>query len=123
MTLPQGWPEGLNTRKIIIRLWKALYGLKQAPRLWHDDINGFVLSLGFTQSSADPNLYLRSVGILILLHVDDISMSCANAATKAVIEAKPKLSEIYRITNLGPAHQFLSIEIYGNNIGTGISLG
>jgi len=27
MTLPEGWPEGLNASKIIIRLRKALYGL------------------------------------------------------------------------------------------------
>jgi hypothetical protein len=74
MTLPERWPEGLNAPKIIVRLRKALYGLEQAPRLWHDDINPFLLSLGFTQSSADPNLYLHSNGLLILLYFDDISM-------------------------------------------------
>jgi len=26
ITLPEGWPEGLNAQKIIFRLWKALYG-------------------------------------------------------------------------------------------------
>jgi len=121
MTLPEGSPEGLNAPKIIVRLRKALYGLKQAPRLWHDDINAFLLSLGFTQSSANPNLYLRSDGILILLYVDDIFMSYPEAATKAVIEVKAKLSEKYKITSLGPARQFLGIEIHRD--GTGISLG
>ena len=121
MTLPDGWPEGLNAPKIIVRLRKALYGLKQAPRLWHDNINAFLLSLGFTQSSADPNLYLRSDSILILLYLDDISMSYPEAATKAAIEVKVKLSEKYKITNLGPARQFLGIEIHCD--GTGISLG
>jgi len=33
MTLPEGWPKGLNTPKIIVSYRKALYGLKQAPRL------------------------------------------------------------------------------------------
>jgi len=117
------WPEGSNSPKIIARLRNALYGLKQAPRLWHDDINTFLLSLGFTQSSADPDLYLCSDGILILLFVDDISMSCLEAATKAVIKVKGKLSGKYMITNLGPARQFLGIGIYCNENGTGISLG
>jgi hypothetical protein len=93
MTLREGWPEGLNAPKIIVRLSKALYSLQQAPRLWHDDINASLLSLGFTQSSADPNLYLRSDGILILLSVDDISMSYPETAAEAVIEVKAKLSE------------------------------
>jgi hypothetical protein len=123
MTLPEGWPEGLNPTKIIVRLRKALYGLKEAPRLRHDDINAFQLSLGFTQSSANSNLYLRSDGILILLYVDDISMSCPEAATKAAIQVKAILSDKYKIKNLGPARQFLGIEIYRHEIGTGISLG
>jgi hypothetical protein len=74
MTRPESWPEGSNAPKIVVRLRKALDGLQQAPRLRHDDINAFLLSLGFTQYSADPNLYLHSDGKLILLYVDDISM-------------------------------------------------
>jgi hypothetical protein len=121
MTLPEGWPECSNAPKIVVRLRKALHGYKQALRLWHDDINTFLLSLGFTQSSANPNLYLRSDGILILLYVDDISILFPEAATKAAIEVKAKLSEKYKITNLGPVDQFLGIEIHYD--GTGVSLG
>jgi hypothetical protein len=121
MTFPEGWPEGSNAPEIVVRLRKALYGLKQAPRLWHDNINAFLLSLWVTQSSAHPNLYLRSDAILILQYVDDISMSLPEAATKAAIEVKAKISEKYKITNLGPAYQFLSIEI--NRNGTRVSLG
>jgi hypothetical protein len=96
---------------IVIQLKKALYSLKQSPRLWHNDINTFLLSLEFTQSLANPNLYLRSDGILILLYVDDISMLNPRVATKAGIEVKARLSEKYKITNLGQACQFLGIDI------------
>jgi hypothetical protein len=110
MTLPEGWREELNAPKIVIRLRKALYGLKQAPRLWHNDMNIFLLSVGFTQSLADPNLYLRGDGILILLYVDDISMSYPEAAAKAAIEVNAKLSEKYKITNLDPATNFTALK-------------
>jgi hypothetical protein len=120
MTLPEGLQEGLNAPQIIVRLRKAPYGLIHAPRIWHDDINVFLLSDGFTQSSADPNFYLRSEGILIVLYVDDISMSYLDSATKAAIKVKAKLSEKYMITNLDPPRQFLGIEILQDN--TGISL-
>ena len=112
MVLPEGWPhEDTHAPPIILRLRKALYGLKQAQRLWHNDINTFLLSLGFTQSQADPNLYIRTNGIVILLYVDDISMIYARAesASNAAIELKAKLSEKYKITNLGPARQFRGI--------------
>jgi len=92
MTPPEGWPEGSNAPRIIVRLRKDLYGLKQAPRIWYDNINAFLPSLGFTQSLADPNIHLRSDRILILLYVDDISMSYAEAASKAAIEVKEILS-------------------------------
>jgi hypothetical protein len=118
MTLPDGWPEGLNAPKIIVRLRKALYCLIQTPRLWQDDLNALLLSLGFTQCSADPNLYFRSDSILILLYVDDISMSYLEAAAKAAIEVMAKLLEKYTIINLGLPRQFLGIEIYRNLIGT-----
>jgi hypothetical protein len=55
--------------------------------------------------------------------VNDISMSCTHAAAQVAIMVKAKLSENYKITNLWPARQFLSIEIYHDTIGTGISLG
>jgi len=122
MTLPERWPEGSNAPKIVVRLRKALYGLKQAPQLWHNDINAFLLSLGFTQSAADANLYLRSDGILILLFVDDISLSYPEAASKAAIEVKAKLAEKYKITNLGPACQFLGMEIYREDTGINLRL-
>jgi hypothetical protein len=41
----------------VCRLKKALYGLKQALRAWYGRIDNFLMSLGFTKSSADPNLY------------------------------------------------------------------
>ena len=121
MTLSDGWPEGLNTPKIILRLSKALYSLKQARQLCHDNINAFLLSLGFTQSSADPNLYLRSDALPILLFVDDMSISCPEAASNTEIEVNTKVSAKYQITNFGPVRQFFGVKIHHD--GTRISLG
>jgi len=48
-------------------------------------------------------------------------MSFPEAATKAAIEVRAKLSEKYKITNLCPAHQFLGIELHrdGNRVSLG----
>jgi hypothetical protein len=48
-------------------------------------------------------------------------MSYQEAAAKAAIEVRVKRSEKYKITNFGPARQFLGIEILRDS--TGVSLG
>ena len=92
LTLPEGWPEGLKTPTMVVRLMKALYGIKQAPRLWHHDIDTFLLSFELKQSLADPNLYLSSDGILIHLYVNDISMLYPADGTKVAIDVNARLS-------------------------------
>jgi len=67
ITLPEGWLEGLNSTTIIVQLKKVLYSLKQVPQLGHNNISTFLISLEFTPSQADLNLYLYSNGILMLL--------------------------------------------------------
>ena len=55
-----------------------MYGLKQAPRAWYERIDGFLTSMGFTKSKADPNLYLKIVEdepVIMLLYVDDLFLT------------------------------------------------
>ena len=55
-------PLGFEThdRKTnICKLKKSLYELKQTPKTWHDRIDNFLTSLGFTKSKADSNLYYK----------------------------------------------------------------
>jgi hypothetical protein len=58
----------------VCRLKKAMYGLKQAPRAWYEKMDGFLMSLGFNKSVADPNLYYHIVGnecLILVLYADD----------------------------------------------------
>ena len=58
----------------VYKLKKALYGLKQAPRALYGRIDEFLVSLGFTKSDADPNLYHKVVDderLILVLNVDD----------------------------------------------------
>ena len=43
----------------VCKLKKALYGLNQAPRTWHDMMDSFLMSLGFTKSKAGFNIYFN----------------------------------------------------------------
>jgi hypothetical protein len=57
----------------VCRLKKALYKLKQAPRAWYSQIDGNLMSLGFTESDANPNLYYKVVDsdpVILLMYVE-----------------------------------------------------
>jgi hypothetical protein len=74
---PQGFKVHERWMYVCI-LKKDLYGLKQAPRAWYRRIDNFLTSLGFTKSSADPNLYFKVVDdgpIILLLYVDDLFLT------------------------------------------------
>jgi hypothetical protein len=56
-------------------LKKALYGIKQEPKAWYSWINGYLMSLGFTKSDPDSNLYYKVVDgdpLILVLYVDDL---------------------------------------------------
>jgi hypothetical protein len=59
----------------VCKLKKALYGLKQAPRAWYARIDNYLMSLGFTKSDVDPNLYYKvedGCPLILVLYVDDL---------------------------------------------------
>ena len=67
-------PQGFETddrEAHVSRLKKALYGIKQAPRAWYRRIDGFLMSLGFTKSKEDSNLYYKveNHGIMIYFYI------------------------------------------------------
>ena len=56
------------------------YKRSQSPRIltWYDMMEKFLMSLGFTKSKADSNLYFKVEGerpMMILLYVDDLFLT------------------------------------------------
>ena len=87
-------PLGFEThdkKTHVCRLKKALYGFKKPPKAWYIRIDGFLMSLGFTRSKADSNLYYKVVdeGLMILLmYVDNLFLT---SEEKLIYECKKKL--------------------------------
>ena len=86
---------------------KALYGLKQAPKAWYVRIDGFMMSMGFTKSKANSNLYYKVVneGIMILLlYVDDLFLT---GEEKLIDECKKNFVIEFKMKYLGMMLYFL----------------
>jgi hypothetical protein len=108
---PQGF-EVHDRETHVCRLKKALYGLKQAPRAWYGRIDNFLMSLGFTKSSADPNLYFKVVDdglVILLLYVDDLFLT---GVEKLISECKRKLVVEFEMKYLKMMHYFLGLEVW-----------
>jgi hypothetical protein len=88
-----------------------MHGLKQDPRAWYGRINSFLMSLGFTKSKVDSNLYFKFMNddpYILLLYVDDLFL---NGEENIIIDCKKKLIENFEMKYLGLMNYFLGFEV------------
>jgi hypothetical protein len=96
----------------VCRLKKAMYGLKQALHAWYEKMNGFLMSLGFNKSVADPNLYYHIVGnecLILVLYVDDLFLTDSE---RLIVECKRALTFEFEMKDLGMMYYFLRLELW-----------
>jgi hypothetical protein len=107
---PQGF-EVEDMKSHVYRLKKALYGLKQDPRAWYGRIENFLMSLGFTESKVDSNLYFKIMNnelVILLLYVDDLFLT---EEENLITECKKRLALEFEMKDLVPMHYFLGLEV------------
>ncbi|CAI7736795.1 unnamed protein product [Closterium sp. NIES-54] len=94
-------------------LRRPLYGLRQAPRDWHDTLRTTLAALGFTPSTADPSLFLRTdmslPSFYVLLYVDELVF--ATADTKALTLVKSELQKRHTCSDLVELRSYLGLQI------------
>jgi hypothetical protein len=112
MLVPAGLEGQLGTAGKVLRLRRAIYGLRQASRAWNESLQGELARRGFSQSNADPSLWIvdgEGGAVLSLFYVDD---GLVAARTPKEADALVDLMEsIFAIRKLGEPVDFLGIEI------------
>ncbi|CAI7918959.1 unnamed protein product [Closterium sp. NIES-53] len=90
-----------------------VYGLRQAPREWHDTLSSTFSALGFTPSTTDPSLFLRTDTSLppFYVLVDVVDLVFATADTKALTLVKSELQKRHTCTDLGELRCYLGLQI------------
>jgi hypothetical protein len=86
--------------------------LKQAPRAWYGRIDSFLMSLSFTKSKVDPNLYFKIENdgpVISLLYVDVLFLTDEE---KLITDCKKKFATEFEMKDLGLMHYFLSLEVW-----------
>ncbi|CAI7794135.1 unnamed protein product [Closterium sp. NIES-53] len=94
-------------------LRRPVYGFRQTPREWHDTLRTTLAAMGFTPSTADPSLYLRTDTSLppfyVLVYVDDLVF--ATYDTEALTLVKSELQKRHTCTDLGELRNYLGLQV------------
>ncbi|CAI7752655.1 unnamed protein product, partial [Closterium sp. NIES-53] len=94
-------------------LWRPVYGLRQAPHEWHDKMRTTLATLGFTPSTVDASLFLRTDTSLppfyILVYVHDLVFATADNEALALV--KSELQKRHTCTDLGELRSYLGLQI------------
>ncbi|CAI7742681.1 unnamed protein product [Closterium sp. NIES-54] len=94
-------------------LRRPVYGLRQAPRKWHDTLRTTLAALGFTPSTTDPSLFLRTdmslLPFYVLVYVDELVF--ATVGSEALTLVKSELQKRHTCTNLGELRSYLGLQI------------
>lgn len=108
---PPGYEVG--GRNVVCHLKRALYGLRQAPRAWHQRLKSELETYGFTESKADPGLYIwddaNAATAYILVYVDDLLIAAQDMDVVTTI--KSKIMTSFEARDLGEAKTFLGMNI------------
>ena len=97
---------------LVCRLRHSVYGLKQSPCCWNHALDSQLKELGFSQTASDPCLYASSSEkemFIVAVYVDDIILAGKTLIT--VNTVKEKLSQRFKMKDLGSLHHFLGVNI------------
>ena len=82
---------------------------------WYTRLSDFLISIGFHASKVDTLLFIFSVGVDILVYVDDILLMGSNSTMlHRLIQL---LSLEFKLCDLGTAHYYMGIEVQSTRMG------
>lgn len=114
MKQPKGFEyyDDDGVTSLVCKLDKSIYGLKQSPRNWNKLADDWFKSYGFTPSQADPCLYIKrdgSVLLIVVLYVDDLII--ASNSVEVMDKFKKDISQRFKMTDTGPVKWILGVEV------------
>ena len=110
-----GQPHRPNGEPMVARLHKSLYGLPSSPRSWYLEYSQYLLSLGFTQLTADSCVFCKRVGtkkLFTTVFVDDCLIASNDVTMRE--EFVEQLSRRFPVHDNEEANWLLGMKIENN---------
>lgn len=99
-----------NNVNLVCKLNKALYGLKQAPRSWYETLWAFMQKVNFTPLKCDYAVFVNdNRSIIVAVYVDDILIFGKDKSQ--IQHLKSQLNHRFQMSDMGPAHMYLGMQI------------
>jgi len=110
MQQPEGYVKP-GEEHLVCKLKKSLYGLKQSPRCWNMEFRNYMASIGFTEATADPCVYVRNTRELsiVAVYVDDLIL--VSETQEEMIKIKESLFFKFNMKDMGKLHYILGISV------------
>lgn len=111
MNQPLGF-QNQDHPEYVCKLRKALYGLKQSPIAWYGKIAEFLTYSGYSMTSANCSLFVKSVGAklaIVLVYVDDLIIK--GDCEEEILQTKENLSVRFQMNELGQLKHFLGLVV------------
>jgi hypothetical protein len=80
--------------------------------MWYIRIDNYLIKIGFTRSTADPNVYIYSTNnefLILAIYVDDTILTTNNVRLLHYI--KTTLNNEFEMSDLGEIYHCLGLEI------------
>jgi hypothetical protein len=113
-----GGPEFGTLEGHTLLIDKALYGLRSSGLCWHQRFADVLRSLGFTQSKAESDIWMReNEGLYeyIAVYVDDLLIAARNPEE---IINKLKEQHKFKLKGVGPLTYHLGCDYFRDDVGT-----
>ena len=96
---------------LVCKLKKSLYGLKQSPRCWNKAFRDYMEVIGFSQSAADPCVFIRikDTMTIVAVYVDDLILIAVTP--EEMQKVKQTLADRFKMKDMGRLHYCLGVSI------------
>jgi hypothetical protein len=124
-------PIAMFDAYLVCKLLKSLYNLKQAPRIWYETLRKALSTMSIHQLESNTSVFGKKQShrvqntifvdptLIISVHVNDILMVGLPETIKTF---KQTLAKKFKIKDIGPAKDYLKIEIEQSHRGNDIRI-
>ena len=112
-------PPGYEEKEKVCLLQKTLYGLKQSPRQWYQILHDYLINNSMRRLDSDHSVFIGG-HLIVAVYVDDLLIGGKDM--DIINSFKEPLTRTFNMSNRGPVHHYLGMEVTCNRINRTLNL-